>query len=439
MANLSARTVVFDVPYCDLSQAPQVRGLTTWGAHDPGVAAASRPDGIHQELHRLFGPYPAMQWIYGFCWPSADKTRAAGEALARAVEVRARAARWLLMERLPDWDLAMIVVSEGHSAIEPLWHGVDPNHPLHAIESAAPAASGLRKVYGAIDGLIGDLHEAFSDATILVLAMHGMGPNDSDVAAMVLLPELLYRSAFGAPYMRPVVYARSTPDGTPLLAEDAVWDEVMLGAVPKHGPTAGLPDRLAKWIELAGFDIGRRDTSGIAWMPAARYSQFWSRMPAFALPAYYDGRIRINLEGREAKGIVPATRYATVCDQTIELLDSCRNLLTGEKVVADIHWPKQDANDVSASEADLYVVWQGAPLGLLSPRFGSIGPVPYRRTGGHTGTLGFLYVVGNGIAPGHGGLVSSFDVVPTIIDLLGEAGAPGISGRSLARGLDALA
>lgn len=439
MANLSARTVVFDVPYCDLSQAPQVRGLTTWGAHDPGVAAVSRPDGIHQELHRLFGPYPAMPWIYGFCWPSADKTRAAGEALARAVEVRARAVRWLLRERLPDWDLAMVVVSEGHSAIEPLWHGVDPNHPLHAIESAAPAASGLRKVYGAIDRLIGDLHEAFSDATILVLAMHGMGPNDSDVAAMVLLPELLYRSAFGAPYMRPVAYARSTPDGTPLLAEDAFWDEVMFCAVPKHRPTARLPDRLAKWIELAGFDIGRRDPSGIAWMPAARYSQFWSRMPAFALPAYYDGRIRINLAGREAKGIVPATRYATVCDQTIELLDKCRNLLTGEKVVADIHWPKQDANDVSASEADLYVVWQGAPLGLLNPRFGSIGPVPYRRTGGHTGALGFLYIVGDGIAPGNGGLVSSFDVVPTIIDLLGEGRAPGISGRSLARGLDALA
>jgi predicted AlkP superfamily phosphohydrolase/phosphomutase len=433
MLNLSARTVVFDLPYCDLLQAPRVDGVTSWGAHDPGVAATSRPAGIHQELNRLFGPYPATKWIYGFCWPSAEKARAAGDALAQAVELRARAARWLLAHRLPDWDLAMVVVSESHSAIEPLWHGVDPNHPLHAVESAAPAASGLRKVYVAIDRLVGDLQEAFPDATTLLLAMHGMGPNESDVAAMVLLPELLYRSAFGAAYMRPLESLRTLPDGTPLLPEDADWEEVMLHAVPKcQGPTR-LPNRLAKWIELAGFNIGHLSPLGIAWMPAARYSQFWPRMPAFALPAYYDGRVRINVAGREARGFVPADEYRSACDKVSEMLSECRNLLTGEKVIADIICPKQDAHDVGPSEADLYIEWQSVPLGLLSPRCGTIGPVPYRRTGGHTGAQGFLYIKGNGIASSDGGLVSSFDVVPTILDLLGEAKMPGISGRSLAR------
>ena len=75
----------------------------------------------------------------------------------RAVEIRSDAARWLLSERLPDWDLALIVVSEFHSAIEPLWHGVDSSHPLHAIESGAAAGTALRDVYSAIDRLIGDL------------------------------------------------------------------------------------------------------------------------------------------------------------------------------------------------------------------------------------------------------------------------------------------
>ena len=125
LADVSARTVVFDVPYCDLDQAPLVRGLTNWGSHDPGVLPTSRPDSLHGELHRHFGPYPAAQWIYGFCWPSAEKARDAGMALTRAVEIRSAAARWLLSEKLPDWDLAVIVVSEAHSATEPLWHGVD--------------------------------------------------------------------------------------------------------------------------------------------------------------------------------------------------------------------------------------------------------------------------------------------------------------------------
>src|SRR5579872_1606240 len=170
MADLPVRAVVFDVPYCDISQAPRVQGVTAWGAHDPGVDAASRPGGIREEMERLFGPYPATEWIYGFCWPSADKARAAGDALEAAVQVRARASRWLLAERLPDWDLAVVVVSESHSAVEPLWHGVDSGHPLHGIESAAPAASGLLKVYRAIDSLIGNLREAFPDAIVLLVA-----------------------------------------------------------------------------------------------------------------------------------------------------------------------------------------------------------------------------------------------------------------------------
>ncbi len=138
-------------------------------------------------------------------------------------------------------------------------------------------------------------------------------------------------------------------------------------------------------------------------MPAARYSQFWPRMPAFALPAFYDGRIRFNVAGREAQGIVPLRDYEMACNQMIESLNQCRNLLNGKKAIAEIHWPKQDANSVGASEADLYVEWESAPLGLAHPRLGSIGPIPYRRTGGHTGAGGFLFINGSGGTSGDHG------------------------------------
>src|ERR1700693_4326184 len=36
VADFAARTGVFDFPYFDLKRAPNVRGLSTWGAHDPG-------------------------------------------------------------------------------------------------------------------------------------------------------------------------------------------------------------------------------------------------------------------------------------------------------------------------------------------------------------------------------------------------------------------
>ena len=137
-------------------------------------------------------------------------------------------------------------------------------------------------------------------------------------------------------------------------------------------------------------------------MPAARYSQFWPRMPAFALPSFYDGRIRINLEGRERCGMVPVDQYESTCEKMTELLRGCRNLLTGEDVVGEIRWPKKDPMEVGCSEADLYVIWKSSPLGFCTPGLGNIGPVPYRRTGGHTGPRGFLYLAGDGIGSGCG-------------------------------------
>jgi len=441
LSDLTARTVVFDFPYFDLSLAPNVRGINNWGAHDPGVAPASRPNTLHEELHARFGSYPATEWIYGFCWPSADRTRAAGEALVRATDVRSRAATWLLGERLPDWDLGIVVISEGHSAIEPLWHGVDESHPLHKIESAPVAATALRKVYQAMDRMIGDLQEKFHDATVLLVAMHGMGPNDSDVPAMALLPELLHRFAFGSSYMRPIQFPGFLPDGTPLLLQDASWDGLLLQAVPERRSLTRMPGRVANWIERAGFHLNRPDpTAQITWMPAARYAHFWPRMKAFALPSYYDGRIRLNVVGREAKGIVEPHQYETVCDQIAGVISECRNLQTDAKVVREIYAPKKNFNDVGPTEADVYLIWEGAPLGFTSPRLGTVGPLPYRRTGGHTGQHGFLSILSDDLPAGHYGVASSFDVVPTLIHLLGETKRHGISGRTLVpRGVDALA
>jgi predicted AlkP superfamily phosphohydrolase/phosphomutase len=418
VANLTARTVVFDAPYFDLSQAPTALGITNWGAHDPGIGTHSRPASLCDEINHRFGAYPAKEWIYAFCWPSAEKTRAASDALVRAVNVRAQAACWLLTERLPDWDLALVVVAETHSAIEPFWHGVDRSHPLNRAPSAVAAGAGLRDVYIAVDRLIGDLKGACPDATLMAFAMHGMGPNDADVPTMVLLPELLYRTAFARPYMRPAIWPTRTPEGIPLLAIDDVWEEIMLQVIPRQRLVQCPPDE-----------------SGIGWMPAYRYARFWPDMQAFALPAYYDGRVRINLQGREAKGIVSRGEYKHFCEQTTRLLHDCRNLLTGRKAVAKVHQPKLDPFDIGDTEADLYVIWHEAPAGFSTSEFGTIGPIPYRRTGGHTGSYGFMYVSGSGIAPYNGGIVSSFDVVPTIIDLLGERRPADISGRSLANDL----
>ncbi len=138
-AALRRRVMAFDVPYHELT-SQNVSGLANWGAHDPGVHQHSRPEQLAREIEDRFGPYPAKQFIYGYVWPDAVRTAQMGRTLDAALRLRSGIAQWLMAERLPDWELAIIVVSEFHSALEALWHGWDKSHPLNGLPSAAACA-----------------------------------------------------------------------------------------------------------------------------------------------------------------------------------------------------------------------------------------------------------------------------------------------------------
>jgi predicted AlkP superfamily phosphohydrolase/phosphomutase len=403
------------VPYCDIAKAPNVLGLTSWGAHDPGVPQQARPATLHHELNALFGPYPATEHIYGFTWPSVVNTMRAGESLKRAVHARAAASRWLLRERIPDWDLATIVVSEAHSAIEQMWHGIDPHHDLKDHPSAPAARAGVRGVYVAIDDMIGLLMSAFPDAEVVVWAMHGMGTNNADLPSMVLLGELLFRKRFGRPYMRTPSWPGRLPSGVPSLPENAVWHLELEALIPPlwhyRAPAPGIG---------GDFVYRKEEEAEIEWMPVTRYRPFWPQMEAFAIPSFYDGRVRINLQGRDARGIVPIDRYDAVLSDVTRLIAECRDVRTGEPVLKGTSAAQSHPHDIGPTEADLYVYWSGNPVGFRHPQLGQMGPLPYRRTGGHTNPRGFAYVLGNGWPEGDFGMRNSLDVVPTIVTMLGE-------------------
>ena len=434
-ARLKSRTVVFDAPYFDLTQAPQVRGVVGWGAHDPGVPAAARPDALLAEFEARFGKYPAEQWIYGVVWASAERAREMGDALVQGLDRRAQAARWLLGERLPDWDLALVVVSEPHSAIEALWHGFDPAHPLHQMPSAEPAREGLLAVYRGVDRLVGELADAFPDAALVVFSMGGMGANHSDTASMALLPELMYRRAFGRTLLQqPGGWA--DPASSPLLGERQDWSEAVRANFPADAPPPILSRvgravrrRLVRQDEPAAESYLHRSVN---WIPAMHYQPHWHSMHAFALPSYYDGRIRINLSGRESEGCVPASEYEARCNEIEATLRECRDPATGDEVVAHVERVEgRDPLALGPTESDIVVVWRGTFCALEHPTHGRVGPIPYRRTGGHTGPFGLAYLSNAGMEAGDRGVRSSFDVVPTLFELLGEPPPHGLSGDSL--------
>jgi predicted AlkP superfamily phosphohydrolase/phosphomutase len=153
-------------------------------------------------------------------------------------------------------------------------------------------------------------------------------------------------------------------------------------------------------------------------------------MRAFALPSFYDGRIRVNLRGRERDGVVESSDYLAVCDELEGVVRACVDPRTGQSVVETVERAPGDPRDLDSCDSDLVVVWRGCALAFDHPEHGLVGPVPYRRTGGHTGPFGFAYVSGPGIEPADHGVASSFDVAPTIVELLGER-SEGISGSPL--------
>lgn len=449
-AALRARTVIFDPPYFDLRMAPSVRGVTNWGAHDPGVVFGARPAELAEELLARFGTYPAHECMYEIVWPSPDRTRQMGELLVRGTQTRARAAQWLLQERCPDWDLGFVVVSEFHSAIEAFWHGIDPAHPLHSLPSAPEAARQLLAVYQAADSLVGGLVSAFPEAVVIAFAMNGMGPNRSDGASMVLLPELLHRNAFGQPLLRVPGTWADAPQGVPVLDEAVDWTQAVktqISQLPgvldlaRRAAVRVIPESIRRVLRSHG-DVPVTMPDGtlrlpLDWMPASLYQPYWHTMRYFALPSFYDGRIRINLAGREAQGIVAPADYAAVCDEVEAAVRACRDLHTGEPVVGHVERCSggRDPLTIGPWESDLIIVWRGAALGFRHPSAGNIGPLPFRRTGGHTGPYGMAYLAGDGIAAGDYGVRPSFDVAPTIIELLGEEVSSKVSGSSLCSAL----
>ena len=169
------------------------------------------------------------------------------------------------------------------------------------------------------------------------------------------------------------------------------------------------------------------------WMPAMWYQPAWPRMRAFALPAFADGHIRINLAGRESKGIVLPEEYQEECDRVAAFLKRLRNPRSGNPIVKNVWCTRNDPldNDPLLPLPDLVVQWNDETFDVVdSPDVGRIGPVPYFRTGGHRAG-GFALLKGPGIAPGTTlPRAEVFDLAPTILNLLGAKIPSHFEGKS---------
>lgn len=457
--------VAFDLIHAVIADDVGGDQITAWGAHSPQYARASRPTGLLTEIDRRFGINPAFGNDFDIGWYEPDYIDNLAEACTVGAHRRIDVTGWL-QQRVPDWRLFLTCMSEVHSVGHHFWHGIDDAHPLHGVAPTSELAGArFLSVLQAVDDAVGRFVASLPpDATLVVFALHGMKPSD-DVPATVLLPELAHRLHFGRPLLRDPDQQGWAAAGYPPVvpARHQNWQGYM-----KERFTDGPRDLLrhslrrapAPMYQLARRMAGKsgRTTVGPMWFTtppathvlqpgagdvredldfqvASWYQRHWSEMRWFVVPTYGDAHARLNIRGREGRGVVDPADYRKVRDEAVATVRQCRDPRTGRPAVADVVFLRDD--DPMAPEgpdADFIIVWKEALDALEHPGVGIVGPFPHARTGSHSSN-GFVLAVGPGIPAGADlGHRSAFDLTPTILTLAGLAVPEGMRGAPMLAG-----
>ena len=399
------RVLAFDVPMTLGCQGASGVEISGWASHDALAPPASHPRDLLAEVRRRFGESPARPEPYGR--QSLAELLWLRDHLLDSIPRSTELALWLMQR---PFDFAIIAFSALHRGGHRLWDRSSVDGPIAEPEGRVFDNS-LRELYIACDHAIGRLLAAAPDAMVMVFSLHGMMLNSARVD---LLDAMLARILDGRDNA-------STPRGRLIRP---------LGEA--------LPLGLRRRLTLA-VPASLRDRAMTLWTTGG---VDWTRTEAFTLRADLQGYIRINLKGREAKGIVPPGAYDGLCDRIAEGLRSFADAATGEPLVAAVCRSNEIFPEGPAQNRlpDLVVCWQGTPAvtheAVVSSRFGRIeratpGRIPNGRSGNHR-PEGFLIAHGQAVPAGSTLQDADIlDLAPTALQLLGVRRRQALPGTPL--------
>jgi predicted AlkP superfamily phosphohydrolase/phosphomutase len=372
---------VLDLPFMPMLGLREGFEISEWGPHD--VAA-----GYTQINPKVIKTLVSQTPAHALSLDRLDSegqhdrehlTRLASSCL-EGIKTRGALAERLIRETKPDF--ALITFTEVHHTAHYLWHALEPEDEVYAGEAFQnlPAIKpDLREIYGEVDRQIGALINTCPEGTrVMVFALHGM-------QAAHGVP------AFLAPLLREWGFAK--------LADwrGRSWTgraTSLLAAAKRHAP--------APLKKLYYRTLPSTTTQALA-RPTMLEAYDWSQTRAFSLPSDQHGWIRINLKGREAKGIVTIEEYDKVCGQ-LEVSLRALTTVEGKPLVRKCLRTCDDASNALAHAIpDLVVHWENAVFASQLRIKGS--EVEGARTGtkftGHHALDGFCILKGfDGVGPG---------------------------------------
>ncbi|MGH7541361.1 MAG: alkaline phosphatase family protein [Gemmatimonadota bacterium] len=410
LSEAGVRCTVFDAPYTH-PEPGGTRQVFDWGVWAHYLGTASTPPGTLRALRRHVGPYALGLEAHDIGLAGRDPEEMSARLVA-AVPQKAEAARWLMREH--PWDFFFVVFGETHPAAHYCW-------PAGADAVAAGDDRALRAVYETIDGAIGRLIDAApGDATVCVVSGDSVAPNHG---AWHLLPEVLRRLGYLA---EPSASAPGPGDGAGSVAGDEAsagsagglvrrvrdaLPEAVRKSLARHMPRR-VRDALARRVDLARID--------------------WTRTRAFCLPTDLEGYIRVNLAGREPKGIVKGEAYDDVLDELTVALRRLEDPTSRTAVVRDVvRTRRRFPGERTDALPDLVVLWEPEPTPRDAVRHPDAGVVqgasPDARTATHAAP-GFLVARGAG-AEVWGDVVDVQHVAPALLTHFGVTPPPHLQGE----------
>lgn len=381
-----ARVVMFDLPVPISNDVNGIQ-IAGWATELNETFSASAPPSAIADIHAKYGRDPKLEGALEFYNREFDRyslsyqvpspydigaLKVFRDKLLASTATRGKICRDLLQRE--NCNLFLTEFPETHTAGHTFWH-LSQHHPLSRL-SAECDSDPLLQIYQAVDheiGLIADM--VGRENELIVFSVDSLTADCLEIARSLFLPEFLYRWSFPGKAALAAGNAGATPPA-PRLDYLLHW---------KHEVWELRTDDGDRDLQSPKEQADHNDTFN--WQPTNWYKPVWERMKAFALPSVADGYIRINMKGREARGLIEPVDFQSTCDEICSKLSELVDPRTGRTMVDRVIQTRSSPFDADTrhSPADLIVLWRDeSPTDVVeSPLVGRIGPVPYFRPGGH--------------------------------------------------------
>lgn len=396
------RIAVIDVPDIAAPRPQPGFQLSEWATHYPYFPASSYPDEFLDRIGREFGPQMVIHED-----PASDfsKDRELYAKLLERVVKKRRICRTLLSEA--NFDLAVAVFAETHTGSHQFWrYRPGSNQPVPE-EHQGEFTDAIKNIYQAIDAAFGEILACQPpDANVVVVSSVGMKSQWPAAGLTRAIPFALgYQCA-----------PESTSSGLDLVG--------LLRKILPQGVRNALSGFLSSEArEHLASDKFTKATD-------------WGCTRLFSIPSYYTSQFRVNLRGREPKGIVqPGDEYEKTLDEFEAELQQLVDPVTMRPAIKQIH-RTQDLFGGGPPEVlpDLFAEWAEADHFVERVEYagGEIvqSPCEFHRGSDHS-QFGFVAAAGPAIETrGDLGEVSLLDLAPTFLELLGQPAAE-LPGKAL--------